>query len=150
MKLLEQIKADLKTTLGQRDVVAISTLRFLLSAIHNKEIELKKRGQLTDEEVIGVLNKLAKQYRESIQAFQKGERDELVEKEEKELEILNKYLPQQITPEELKNIIKEVIKGMEEVGEKDFGRVMGAVMEKVKGKADGTEVAKLVREQLVK
>lgn len=148
--LLEKIKNDLKAALKEKDELVVSTLRFLLSAIHNKEIELKKRGKLSDEEVIGVIRKQVKEHQESIEAFQKGKREDLVEKEKKELAILNKYLPQQLSSKELKKIIKEVIGETGAVGEKDFGKVMGVVMGEVKGRAEGKTVAEVVKQQLSK
>lgn len=146
--LLEQIKTDLKTAQKQKDEIVVSTLRFLLAALYNKEIELKKRGQLSDEEAIGVIRQQVEQHKESIRAYRKGKRDDLAEKEEKELAILSKYLPQQISPEELEKIVKETIGEMGEVGEKDFGRIMGRVMGKVRGRAEGKLVAEMVKKLL--
>lgn len=94
--LVEQIKNDLKTALKQKDEVAVSTLRFLLAAIQNKEIELKKRGKLSNEEVVAVIKKQVKEHQESIQAYRQGKRNDLVEKEKQELAILNNYLPADI------------------------------------------------------
>lgn len=146
--LLEKIKADLNTALKEKDEVMISTLRFLLSAIHNKEIELKKRGKLTDDEVIAVIKKQVEEHQESIEAFKKGKRDDLVKKEKEELGILRKYLPQPLTPGQLEKIVKETIQEIGAAGPADFGKVMGVVMSKTKGRAEGSEVAKIVKEQL--
>lgn len=146
--LLEKIKTDLKTALKEKNEVTISTLRFLLAAIHNKEIELNKRGKLTDDEVTGVVRLQVKQHKESIEAYQKGKREDLVKKEKQELAILRKYLPQELPVKELEKIISQTIK---EVGAKspaDFGKVMGAVMGKVKGRAEGKAVAETVKKLL--
>lgn len=148
--LLEKIKTDLKTALKEKDEVTISTLRFLLAGIHNKEIELKKRGKLTDEEVVAVIRQQIKQRQESIEAYKKGKRDDLVEKEKKELGILSKYLPQQPSSKELEKIIKETIEEVGAKGPADFGKVMGAVMGKVKGRAEGKIVAETVKKLLTK
>lgn len=146
--LLEKIKTDLKTALKEKDEATISTLRFLLAAIYNKEIELKKRGKLTDDEVTGVIRQQIKQHQESIEAYQKGKREDLVKKEKQELAILRKYLPQELSPEELEKIVKETI---EEIGAKspaDFGKVMGVVVGKVKGRVEGKVVAETVKREL--
>lgn len=143
--ILDQLRNDLKQALKAKDEITASTLRFLLAAIQNKEIELKKRGKLKDEEVMVVIRKQVKQHQESIEAYQKGKREDLVEKEKKEMAVLGKYLPQQLSSKELEKIIDEVI---EEVGDKDFGKVMGAVMGKVKGRVEGSEVAKVVKKHL--
>jgi len=146
--LLEKIKTDLKTALKEKDKTTISTLRFLLAAIHNKEIELKKRGKLKDEEVIAVIRQQVKQHQESIEAYQKGKREDLVKKEKQELSILRKYLPQELSPEELEKIIKEIIKEIGAKSPADFGKVMGAVMGKVKGRAEGKVVVETVKRLL--
>jgi len=146
--MLEKIKTDLKTALKGKDETTVSTLRLLLAAIHNKEIELKKRGKLKNEEVVAVIRQQVKQRRESIEAYQKGKRDDLVEKEKQELDILSKYLPQQISSGELEKIVGQTIEETGASGPADFGKVIGAVMGKVKGRADGSEVAKIVKEKL--
>jgi len=148
--LFKRIQDDLKTALKNKDKLTVSTLRFLISAIHNKEIELLKRGRLSDDEVILVIRQQVKQHQESIEAFQKGKRDDLAQKEAKELKILSKYLPQDFSPKELKKIVKKVIDQMGVIGEKDFGKVMGVVMGKVKGRAEGKTVAEVVKQQLGK
>lgn len=148
--VLEKVQSDLKEALKAGDGTRVSTLRFLLSQIHNREIELHGQGKdLTDEEVVGVIQKQAKERRESIEAFRQGGRDELVRKEEGELEILSKYLPQQLDPDELEKIIQETINQTGATGPGDFGKVMGAVMAKVKGQADGTAVSAAVRKLLI-
>lgn len=144
--LLEKIQSDLKEALRAKDVIKVSTLRFLLSTIHNKQIELQK--ELTDEDVIDVIQKQIKERKESIEAFKMGKRDDLVRKEEAELKILNNYLPQQLTQEEIKKIAEEVIKEIGATGPADFGKVMGAVMGRVKGQTEGEMVAKIVKESL--
>ena len=144
--ILEPLKVDLNEALKARDEIRVSVLRFLLSAIHNQEI--KKQQELSDEEVTAVIQKQTKERRESIEAFQKGGREDLMKKEEAELDILSKYLPQQLSEEEVKNLVTEVIRETGAGSPADFGLVMGAVMGKVKGRADGQLVASLVKEVL--
>jgi len=148
--MLEKIKTDLKTALKGKDETTVSTLRLLLAAIHNKEIELKKRGKLKDEEVVAVIRQQVKQRRESIEAYQKGKRDDLVKKEKQELDILSKYLPQQISSGELEKIIGQTIKETGASSPADFGKVMGTVMSKVKGRAEGKIVAETIKKLLAK
>lgn len=146
--ILDKIQSDFKIALKEKDALSVSTLRLLLAAIHNKEIELIKKDQLTDDEVVSVIRKEAKQRRESIDAYQKAKRDDLADKEERELAILSKYLPQEISPEELKKIIQEIIAEIGAAGPKDFGKVMGQSMSRLKGKADGNQVAEVVKKLL--
>ncbi len=148
--LLEKIKNDLKQALKAKDEARVSTLRFLLSAIHNKEIALRcaQGKNLPDEEVVEVIRQQVKLRKESIEAFKTGKRDDLVKKEQGELEILNNYLPQQISQGELTKVVEEEILETGATGPRDFGKVMGEVMAKVKGQAEGQKVAKIVKEKL--
>jgi uncharacterized protein YqeY len=162
--LKEKILKDLNRTIKERKEIEVSTLRLLLSAIFNKEKEkryklskqkpeltekdLEKESQLVDEEVIEVISSEIKKRKESIELFEKGQRQDLVEKETKEKEILEKYLPEQLSEEEIKKLVKEVIDktGAKEI--KDMGKVMAELIPKVKGKADGATVSKIVKELL--
>ena len=152
MDLLKKIEEDLKKALKAQDKNAVSTLRFLLAAIRNFEIE--KQKEITDEEVIQIIQKQIKLRKESIAAFQAGGRQDLAQKEESEAEILSKYLPQQLTEEKLKEIVSQTIKELkagrpaELVGPQDFGKVMREVMVRVKGKAEGSQVAEVVKKTL--
>lgn len=145
MELKKRIETDLFAAMKQKDELTVSALRFLLAAIKNREIE--KQAELTDEETVAVLQKQAKSHRESIEAFNGAGRKEMAEKEGAELEVLNKYLPRQLTAEELEKIVEETTKEIGG-GPADFGKVMGAVMGKVKGKADGNLVAEVVKKNL--
>jgi len=152
--ILEKIKNDLnqalKASLAEsrraRDEIKISTLRFLLAAVHNRKIE--KQTELAEEDVLAVVRQQAKQYQESIAAYRQGKRDDLIKKEVAELDILNTYLPRQMPSQDLEKIIKQVISEIGASGPKDFGKVMGAVMAKVKSQADGSQVADLVKKIL--
>lgn len=149
--LLEKINNDLKEAMKSRNEGVVSTLRFLLSAIHNKEIALgpdvSEKG-LGDDEVIGVIRQQIKQRKESIEAFRAGKRDDLAQKEQSEHDILNTYLPQQMSLEELENLVEETINELGVSDIANFGKVMGVVMARVKGKVDGTRVAEVVRKLL--
>lgn len=150
--LYTKIQEDLKAALKEGETEKVSTLRFLLSAIKNKEIALRlpsvAQDQLTDEEVVAVIQKQARERRESIEAYSKANRDDLKQKEEAELAILQSYLPEQMSQAELEKIISETIGELGAGSLSDFGRVMSAVMAKVKGKADGNLVSASVREKL--
>tara|TARA_Y100000815_G_C13044121_1_gene387995 strand:- start:188 stop:628 length:441 start_codon:yes stop_codon:yes gene_type:complete len=133
--MLNKINEDLKTAIKQGDKISKSVLRYLKSEIHNREISIG--SSLTDEQIIDVLNKQAKQRRESIEAFKNGNRIDLVQREEKELSIIMSYLPNQLSETEIENIVKEGIIETKATSSKDIGKVMSWVMPKVKGKADG-------------
>lgn len=146
MTLIERIKTDLNKFLKDKDEVATSALRLLLSNIHNAQIA--KGGVLTDDEVTFEITKDAKRHRESIEAFQKAKRADLVEKESNELAVLEKYLPNQLSVDEIKKIVDYEIKTLGATEIKDMGRVMAHVMAKVKGQADGALVSSIVKAKL--
>ncbi len=137
MNLKQKIEEAIVIALKGHQELVVSTLRMLMAAIKN--VEIAKQKELSDEEVIEVVQKEVKNRRESIVAFKAGNREDLADKENKELDILNKYLPAQISEEELKKIVSEVAVQLK-AGPGDFGKVMGAVMARVKGKADGGQV----------
>ncbi len=141
--LTEKIQKDLTEALKSKNEVAVSTLRLLLSEIHNREIE--KQSKLNDEDIVVVIRKGVKQREEAIESYQKGGRQELADKEKQEKGVLSNYLPQEMTPEELEKITKEVIDEVGVSGPSDFGKVMGVVMSKVKGRIDGAKVAEAVK-----
>lgn len=147
MEIRERLEKDFKQALKEKNTVAISTFRMLKAAIHNKEIE-KRPQPLEAAEVVKIISKQVQQHQESIEQFTKGQRQELAEKETKELEILKRYLPKQMSPEEITSAVKRII---EEVGAKDkagFGQVMKLAMAELKGKADGKLVSQIVSTQL--
>jgi uncharacterized protein len=149
MTTLEKINDDLKTAMSKREELMVSVLRLIKSAVHNQEIAKKKKEKgLTDEEVIQVVSSEAKKRRDSIDAFQKGGRQDLVDQEQKELAIITTYLPQQLSEEVITKIVQEVVVGSPD--EKNFGKIMGQVMARVKGQADGTLVSKVVKATLEK
>jgi uncharacterized protein YqeY len=145
----QQLQAELKESMLARNELKTSVLRMLLSAINYYEIEKGGAGyNATDEDVMNVLQKQVKQRRDSIDQFKSAGRQELVDKETKELEMLNAYLPEQMGEEEIRGIVKLAITESGATSMQDIGKVMGALMPKVKGKADGNIVNKIVREEL--
>jgi len=147
----QQLRDELKKAMLARDAVKTSVLRMLLSAI--QYFEIKKGGagyEATDEDVLIVIAKEAKQHKDSIEQFSAGGRQDLVDKEKKELEILQAYLPAQMGEEEIRKLVIDAIKQTGASSPNDMGKVMGALMSKVKGKADGGLVSKIVREKLGK
>ncbi len=144
--VFEQINKDLVEAQKKRDEIVVSTLRMLLAAVKNAEIA--KGSELTDDEVLEQIAKSAKQHRESIDAYEKGGRGDLVQKEKAELSVLDKFLPEQLSEEEVGRIVDEVIGSTGAKGGGDMGRVMGLVMAKVKGQADGNVVSAVVKSKL--
>ena len=136
----------MKTAQKNRDEIGISLRRMLLSDIHNQEIQSKK--DLTDDQVIGVLASSAKKHRDSIEQFKQGGRADLVAREEAELRIIETYLPAQLAPADVKKAVMAVVAELKPQGQKDFGKVMQAVMAKIKGQASGNLISQLVREAL--
>jgi uncharacterized protein YqeY len=143
MASLNQLENDLVAALKSRDTNKTNTLRLVISEIKNFAIDLRtKNRELNDEDVNNVLAKESKKRKESIQIFEQAGRTDLSESEKSELAIIEAYLPQQISREELEKIVAEVI---ESTDKKDFGSVMKEVMVRVKGKADGKDVAEAVK-----
>lgn len=149
MILKEKIINDLKTAMKAGDTEKRDALRFLNSLIGNAEIEKNKRETgLNDDEVAEVIARAVKQRRDSVEQYEKGGRSDLAEKEKKEIGILSVYLPEQLSGEKLRLTIKNIIAETGSVSKGGFGNVMGQVMRRVKGQADGNEVKKIVEEEL--
>src|SRR5258708_12204932 len=141
-----QLKEELKQSMLARNVEKTSTLRMVISALGYYEIEKGGAGyEATEEDVESVLQKQAKQRRDSIQQFKAGGRDELAEKETKELGLIQAYLPQQMSEDEVKKLVDEAVVATGATTAADLGKVMGALMPKVKAKADLTLISKLVK-----
>jgi len=145
--LIEKIDSDLKKAIKEKDAPQLSVLRLLKTAISNKMIELKV-DKLEDNDIIALIRKDIKRHQDSIEQFKKGGRGDLVKKEEEELEVLKSYLPKEASPEEIKEIVKKVIEETNSSGKKDFGKVMKATMERLKGSSDGKTVSSIVNELL--
>jgi hypothetical protein len=143
----EKILSDYKEAMKSRDTLKTSVLSCLRAEFMNAAIA-KKKNKLDDNDIIVVIRKQMKQRDDSIEAFTKGNRPEMAEKERKELEILKTYLPVQMGPEEVKKVVEEVIAAVGAVDIKDMGKVMKEVNIRVAGKADGKLVSDLVRQKL--
>ncbi len=148
--LQEDIQSDLKDALKSGDDLRLSVLRDIKSGISNELISEGQTPQdsLSDEEVMAVIARLTKQRREAIEEFKAGDRDELADKEQKELEILESYLPDKMSDEELETLIEEKIAETGAEGMSDMGQVMGAVMSEVGPATDGNDVREIVQEKL--
>jgi len=156
--LQETINTEIKKAMQERNELLLLVLRGINAAIKNKEIEkrtklsktekdidkMEKLSKLSEEEIIEVISSEAKKRNDSITEFKKGNRNDLVEKEEKELEIIKKYLPEQMSEEEIIKEAKKVIAETGAAGPKDTGKVMAALMPKMKGKAGGDIVSRIV------
>ena len=146
MSLQEQISAALKDAMRARDEVKMSTLRLVLTAIKKREKEA--RSLLEDQEVISVITTQIKQRRESIEQYRKAGREDLAQTEESELQILQGYMPEQVSEEEISNTLDEIIAEVGAVSMKDMGTVMKAAMAKLAGKAEGGAINAMVKEKL--
>ena len=144
--LKQNLSDDLKVAMKSGDTVKRSTLRMLLSSINNAEIA--KKTSLEDSDILGIIAKEVKQRQESIAAFKEGNRPDLVEKEEVEMAILQDYLPEQMTREDIVAEVKQVMADVGAQGPGDKGKVMQQLMPKLKGRADGKEINTVVTELL--
>ena len=147
MPLKETLTNDLKDAMRQRDAVKRDTIRLLLSAIGYEE-KAKRTDALEEDAVLQVLSKQAQQRRDSIEAYQKGNRPDLVAKEEAELAIVTQYLPQPLGADEVEAIVQAAIAEVNASGPQDMGKVMGRIMPQVRGRADGKQVSALVSQKL--
>jgi hypothetical protein len=146
MGLREKIDADVKDALKSGAKDRLSTLRMLNAALKNKQID--KRRPLTEEEVVETVRSLIKQRRDSVEQFAKGGRQDLVDKESAEINVLETYLPQQLSREELETMVRDVITSTAALGAKDMGKVMKALIPLIGGRADGKLVSELVKNAL--
>ena len=146
MPLKTRLNDELKDAMRSGDVTRRSTIRFVLSAIHNEEIA--KQTELDDEGILAVLSRQAQQRRESIEAFEKADRQDLVDKEKAELEIILLYLPPQLSADEIGEIVGQVISDIGAAGPGDMGKVMSQVMPRVRGRAEGKQVSSIVSDLL--
>ncbi len=162
--LKEIIKKDFKEAFKKQKKAKLSVLKMLRADLEKKQQEKRykisqekkdiseedilKESELTEEEILDTIVTKIKKSKESIEGFKKGDRKDLIEKEKKEIEILEEYLPEQMTEEEVKKIVNEEISRLQAKEMKDMGRVMESVMPKIKGRAEGSLVSKIVREIL--
>ncbi len=146
MTLKDKLMEDLKASMKNKDSVRKNTITMIRAAI--KQLELDQRKELEDDEVLEIISKQLKEKRNALEDFKKAERQDLIDLTEEEINILLEYLPKQLSDEELRQI---VIKTIDELGAKDLkdmGKIMKSIMPKIKGKADGGRVNKIVREIL--
>lgn len=143
--LIEQIDSDLKSALVEKNEIAVSALRNLKAEIKNVAIE--KRKELSEAEILEAVRRKVKQHKDSIEGFTKGSRTDLVEREQKQMEILQKYLPQQMSESEVRDLVKKTIADLGALPA-DFGKVMKEVLSRSGGRTDGGIVSKIVKELL--
>ncbi len=146
MEIQNRLSEDLKTAMKAKEKIKVQTIRMVRAQL--KDFQIAKRDELTEEDEISVLTNAAKKRKEALELYEKSDRQDLIEQEKQELEIISAYLPAQLSKEEVEKV---VLKVMEEVGAsspQDLGKVMGATMKDLKGKADGKMVQEIVREKL--
>lgn len=148
MSLAERLQADMTTAMRDGDALKRDTLRMVLSAAHNAQVAARR--PLTDDELIGVLAKETKTRRESVDAFTRAGRADLAEKERHEADIIAAYLPAALSEEELRAMVAEAIAATGATSARDLGKVMGALSSRIKGRADGKQVAGLVAQELAR
>ncbi|OJG65349.1 glutamyl-tRNA(Gln) amidotransferase subunit E [Enterococcus malodoratus] len=146
LSLLTTLNEDMKQAMRAKDKETLQVIRMLKASIQNEQI--KKGQDLNDEEELTVLSREMKQRRDSLTEFEKADRTDLAEKVKKEIVIVENYLPAQLSEEEIRAIVQEAVTSTGATSPKEFGKVMGAVMPKVKGKADGNQVNAIVKELL--
>ncbi|RME15127.1 MAG: GatB/YqeY domain-containing protein [Bdellovibrio sp.] len=147
MSLKDQIMADIKSAMKESNQEKVACLRFLHSAIKNKEIEIRPK-ELTDDDVLSVIKKQVKQRKDSIEQYEKAGRADLVAKETKEVEILETYLPEQMGEEQVAALVDDVIKKLGASSMKDMGAVMKEVISQAKGAADNKLISQVVKSKL--
>ncbi|QGQ47320.1 GatB/YqeY domain-containing protein [Metabacillus sediminilitoris] len=143
MSLLDQLNQDMKQAMKNKEKDKLVVIRMVKAALQNEAIKLGK-NELTEEEDLTVLSRELKQRKDSLQEFHKADRLDLVEKTQAEIDVLIDYMPKQLSEEEVSEIVKQTISEVNATSKADMGKVMGALMPKVKGKADGSLVNKLV------
>ncbi len=146
MSLLKKLQEEMKTAMKSGDKERLATIRMLISEIKKVQIDTKK--ELSDDEIIKILQKYAKQRKDSIEQYRKAGREDLAEKEEKELKIVQEFLPQPLSEEEIEKLVDEAIKETGASSMKDMGKVIKSVMEKAKGRAEGSVISKIVKAKL--
>ena len=144
--LIDKIREDLKTAMKARDAARVEVLRFLLSEVKN--VGINEKRELDDGVVTAVLQKLTKQRREGMEQFRSAGREDLVKKEESELQVLQEYMPRQLSEEELETRVRAVITEVGATSRKDMGKVMKAAVERLSGAADGRRIQGVVQRLL--
>ena len=150
MSIKEQIMADLKQAMKNKEKDKLRVLRSLKSKLLEREISERKEGEasLSDDQTIEVLMKAAKQRKESIEQFEKGDRNDLADAEKTELDIIESYLPEMLSEDEVRDIARDKINELGAEDMSDMGQVMGVLMQELKGKVEGSVVSKVVKDEL--
>lgn len=148
MSLKDKLMEDLKNSMRNKDKLKKDTITMVRAAIKQKEVD--ERIELTDEEILDILSKQLKEKKSSIEEFKKGDRYDLIEQTNAEINILLDYLPEQLSEEELTKIVKETMEECDVTSPKDMGKLMKNIMPKIKGRADGGMVSKIAQSLLVK
>lgn len=146
MNLYDQIREDIKVAMKGKDMRTLDVLRVLSASLKNKTIEMKK--ELEDAEVVAVIRSDVKKLQDALEDFSKAAREDLVEKTEEEIEVLKKYLPAEMTDEELRGKVQAKLEAIGATDMKDFGKAMGELMADLKGAVDGSRVKKMIEEIL--
>lgn len=146
MTLKQKLQEDLKTSMKNKDTLRKSVITLIRSSI--KQVEVDKRIELNDDDVMDIISKQLKQRNDSLEQFLDAGREDLVEETRSEIEVLKEYLPQQLSEEELNEIVKQTISEVGATSMKDMGKIMSVIKPKTKGRADGKLINKLVKENL--
>ncbi|WP_027415825.1 GatB/YqeY domain-containing protein [Aneurinibacillus terranovensis] len=146
MRLVDRLTDDMKQAMKNKDKLKLSVIRMVKASIKNEEINQGK--ELSDDEVLTVLTRELKQRRDSLHEFEKAGRDDLAATAREEINVLIEYMPEQLSEEEIRRLVSDAIRQVGASSKKDLGKVMGVLMPKVKGRADGTLVNKVVQELL--
>ncbi len=146
MSLLKKLQEEMKSAMKSGDKERLATIRMLISEI--KKVQIDAQKELSDEEIIKILQKYAKQRKDSIEQYRKAGREDLAEKEERELQIVQEFLPQPLPEEEIEKLVEEAIKETGASSMKDMGKVIKLVIEKAQGRAEGSVVSKIVKAKL--
>ncbi|SEQ17611.1 hypothetical protein SAMN05216232_1787 [Virgibacillus subterraneus] len=147
MTILEQLNQDMKQAMKKKDKDTLGVVRMVKASLQNESIKLGNK-ELSEDEELTVLSKELKQRKDSLQEFKSVGRDDLVKKLEIEINILQEYMPEQISEDELEALVQSTIQEVNATSKKDMGKVMSAIMPKVKGQADGAQINRLVQKNL--
>ena len=146
MSIRQTISDDMKTFMRAKDTARLGAIRLLQASIKQKEVD--ERIELNDDQILAVIQKMLKQRKDSIEAYQQANRQDLIDQEQLEIEVLTKYMPEPLSDEEINQFIEEAMATTEATDMKDMGKVVGVLKSKVAGRADMGEVSKLVRQKL--
>ena len=146
MSIKQTISEDMKTLMRAKDTARLGAVRLLQASIKQKEVD--ERIELTDDQVLSVIQKMLKQRKDSIEAYQKANRQDLIDQEQLEIDVLTKYMPEPLSDAEVIKIIDDVIAEVNATDMKDMGKVVGILKSQISGRADMGQVSKIVREKL--